>query len=438
VVNELVTKISDKSQKLLDVYEDKDGSRKEEIDSLSGPNEFNEFYKRLKNIKDYHRRYPNEVGSYMDVEFGILENRREEIVEGLETTFTGEESYGRFLDLNSVYEMYINLKQFERIDYNTYVNEFDKFHEIPKEKKNLECKKYLEALFGYLEGFLKRVKPLTDLNKIYSELNKSFEDDWLEGRIAGWDNITKDEMDTDKSQYCVACVKQFAKQSVFDSHLEGAKHKKAAAKLALNQVDLQSHQKEKTQREAEKEKQIALLEKRIEKLAELLGEERENTKNNIERKQARTTSEREEDKADQVDEPESESEDEDERPYNPLNLPIGWDGKPIPYWLYKLHGLGVEYKCEICGNFTYKGRKPFERHFTEWRHSYGLRCLGIPNIKHFAEVTTIEGAKALWAKIQRDKEKISFKPEQEEEYEDQKGNVFNKKTFEDLRRQGLL
>ena len=22
------------------------------------------------------------------------------------------------------------------------------------------------------------------------------------------------------------------------------------------------------------------------------------------------------------------------------NYPVGWDGKPIPYWLYKLHGLG--------------------------------------------------------------------------------------------------
>lgn len=28
--------------------------------------------------------------------------------------------------------------------------------------------------------------------------------------------------------------------------------------------------------------------------------------------------------------------------YNPLNLPLGWDGKPIPFWLYKLHGLSVE------------------------------------------------------------------------------------------------
>ena len=31
---------------------------------------------------------------------------------------------------------------------------------------------------------------------------------------------------------------------------------------------------------------------------------------------------------------------EDQAKYNPKSLPMGWDGKPIPYWLYKLHGLG--------------------------------------------------------------------------------------------------
>lgn len=44
-----------------------------------------------------------------------------------------------------------------------------------------------------------------------------------------------------------------------------------------------------------------------------------------------------------------ESDEEDEFVYNPLKLPLGWDGKPIPYWLYKLHGLNLEFKCEICG-----------------------------------------------------------------------------------------
>lgn len=72
----------------------------------------------------------------------------------------------------------------------------------------------------------------------------------------------------------------------------------------------------------------------------------------------------------------------------------GWDGKPIPYWLYKLHGLNISYNCEICGNFTYKGPKAFQRHFAEWRHAHGMRCLGIPNTAHFANVTQIEDALA--------------------------------------------
>ena len=59
-------------------------------------------------------------------------------------------------------------------------------------------------------------------------------------------------------------------------------------------------------------------------------------------------------------EEEEESEEEGEAPiYNPKNLPLGWDGKPIPYWLFKLHGLGIEYKCEICGNYSYWGRRAF-------------------------------------------------------------------------------
>ena len=36
-------------------------SRKEEIQSLSGPNELNEFYDRFRQLKEFHRRYPGEV-----------------------------------------------------------------------------------------------------------------------------------------------------------------------------------------------------------------------------------------------------------------------------------------------------------------------------------------------------------------------------------------
>jgi len=131
--------------------------------------------------------------------------------------------------------------------------------------------------------------------------------------------------------------------------------------------------------------------------------------------------------------------DEDDTPiYNPKNVPLGWDGKPIPYWLFKLHGLNHFYPCEICGNEAYRGRRNFEKHFTESRHAYGMRCLGIPNTKHFHGVTKIEDAQELWSKLKTVLEGNQFDGVEEEEYEDSNGNVIKRAQYEDLARQGLL
>lgn len=46
---------------LRELYEDKDGFRKEEIAEISGPNDFTEFYLRLKNVKEFHRKHPDQV-----------------------------------------------------------------------------------------------------------------------------------------------------------------------------------------------------------------------------------------------------------------------------------------------------------------------------------------------------------------------------------------
>jgi splicing factor 3A subunit 3 len=89
------------------------------------------------------------------------------------------------------------------------------------------------------------------------------------------------------------------------------------------------------------------------------------TKSNVERRFSLTAREREQELLEQVKPPPAPinasgdaagEEEEEERIYNPLKLPLGWDGKPIPYWLYKLHGLGVEYRCEICSDHVYMGR----------------------------------------------------------------------------------
>ena len=130
--------------------------------------------------------------------------------------------------------------------------------------------------------------------------------------------------------------------------------------------------------------------------------------------------------------------DGEEKIYNPLKLPLAWDGKPIPFWLYKLHGLGVEFPCKICGNFVYMGRRAFDKHFNEPRHIYGLKCLGITNTTLFREITGIEDALKLWDKITRDKKKEKTNVENIVQMEDADGNVMPEKVYYDLQKQGLL
>ena len=41
---------------------------------------------------------------------------------------------------------------------------------------------------------------------------------------------------------------------------------------------------------------------------------------------------------------------------NPKNIPLDFDGKPIPYWLYKFRQLNRTFVCEICCGAEYRGR----------------------------------------------------------------------------------
>jgi len=111
---------------------------------------------------------------------------------------------------------------------------------------------------------------------------------------------------------------------------------------------------------------------------------------------------------------------------NPLDIPLDFDGKPIPYWLYKFRGLNRWFVCQICGDQKYRGPRAFERHFREWRHAHSMRRLGIPNTKDFHMITKIQDALNLNEKIKQDKRKQNFNPDDEEEFEDNDGNVFKK------------
>ena len=85
-----------------------------------------------------------------------------------------------------------------------------------------------------------------------------------------------------------------------------------------------------------------------------------------------------------------------------------------------------------------------------------MRALGLPNTKHFHEITRIEDAlsRTYWwmlrafcllillttvaEKLKREGRNEIFEQETMEELEDEEGNVYNRKTYEDLKKQGLI
>uniref|UniRef100_A0A8R1HZL2 Matrin-type domain-containing protein n=1 Tax=Caenorhabditis japonica TaxID=281687 RepID=A0A8R1HZL2_CAEJA len=446
------------SAELARLYKDEDGSKSLEMDAVGGPNEFAEFYSRLKVIKDAHRRNPDELAEPLTVEFQKINDDiiNPERAEPDMVEFSDEEAYGRFLDLHAQYDKFINLKNIKRVDYMTYLLNFDKFTDISKTttKKTGAYKEYLGSLKDYLVSFMARTRPLHDLEAVFTEINETVQKDFEEGTLTGWESDNKSEPQAsavDLSPYGSAeelegLGLERLKGALMALGLKcGGTLKERAERLFATKghklSDLEKAVMSSNNVDAEKQKArnlaLAQTEAHISAIAGILTEERTGTRENVERKQARSAGEVEEEEEEEILIEEEEEVDES-APYNPKNLPLGWDGKPIPYWLYKLHGLNLSYSCEICGNQTYKGPKAFQKHFNEWRHSHGMRCLGIPNTSHFANITKIKDALDLWNKLKAEKEMAKWNPDIDEEYEDSSGNVVTRKMYEDLKRQGLL
>ena len=51
---------------------------------------------------------------------------------------------------------------------------------------------------------------------------------------------------------------------------------------------------------------------------------------------------------------------------------------------------------------------------------------------------SLQDAQLLWENIQRERQRTEWRPEDEEEFEDQDGNVYRKKLYDDLIRQGII
>lgn len=475
--SQLLDRLSTRVEELKNFYEDQDG-RKGEIDSLTAaqPGDLSSFYARLGRIQEHYAKYPDARPAGYDPELAaFLEDEMEgggdeeyEEDDPVALLFSGEEGYGKYVDLYANHTTYNNLKNIgKRLGYLQYLDvllssqSIPLHSELPKEcQLTRDYELYIKALHAYLLSLMRRSQPLVDVESQQREAAAQFSKQWEAGEIEGWEEESKLKVaENGDGIWCAACQKMYSKQTVYDAHLTSKKHIKATQKQATSEPPPTNPNGPATSAQAtngasassakDKHRTAAQLTHLTTQLLSILAPVIAETKSNVERRFSLTAREREQELLEQSKPPPApaantsgeagaEEEEEEERIYNPLKLPLGWDGKPIPYWLYKLHGLGVEYRCEICSDHVYMGRKNFDRHFQESRHAFGMRALGLPNTKHFHEITRIEDALALAEKLKREGRNEIFEQETMEELEDEEGNVYNRKTYEDLKKQGLI
>jgi splicing factor 3A subunit 3 len=425
-----------------------------------------------------------------------LTQQLDQLKEG--TLFRAEEVMGKYLDLRSLYEESIvpikdlflsdEKKSFGLSDFLSMLHKG--LHTVKEDNKLKDRKKYvrfLRALETYLDAFLKRTQPLLNLEEVVQPAMKVFEEEWKKsGGALGWEpkaaeaamvdsssssaeGITagidlsgyKNAEDLEKAEDPDKLKAELARLGMKcgGTPLDRAKRLFLTKDTPLDQLPKKVFAKKPAEGDTannggvknESRIDIARREATVTALLNQLRPTLEATLRRNERYETQTPNERDKEVSEDLygaavegvkekrDSDDEDDDDEEEAPiYNPKGVPLGWDGKPIPYWLYKLHGLSQFFPCEICGNESYRGRRNFETHFADAKHAFGMKSLGIPNTKHFHGVTKIEDAQNLWAKLKEQLKSSQFDGSRDEEYEDSHGNVLSRTTYEDLARQGLL
>jgi len=443
-------KIKTNTEKLMAIYEDQSGRRSDELSTIYGRGSFNLFKERVREMRSYHKKHPMIGEAPVEEHIPKLD---------LNVNYTGEEMNGRFFDFHKFHERFLNMRVFRqdpknpiRVDYPTFLNRVFEFWRVKRQLKGQPYLEFYRDLMEYLIEFWDRTRLLYPSSKVLGFIKADFDRRWAARDVEGWHkpwtretkgkyklgklygepSVEDDEMDEEGEEfqgplYCSVLLKNFSDYTFFESRKNGKKFKKYSRRMKCEDPIC---------------REVAWIEARIGIFIDLMEDNLKNTLEYIEKKQTRSYREIQE-ALEEAERPSTEEEEEDEDEeteaiYNPLRIPLDFDGKPIPYWLYKLRGLNRYFHCEICGGHQYRGPQAFHRHFREWRHAHGMRTLGIPNTKDFHLVTGIDDAIALYEKLKRVKTTKNYQPEDEEEFEDINGTVFRKRDYDRLVRQGIL
>lgn len=102
----------------------------------------------------------------------------------------------------------------------------------------------------------------------------------------------------------------------------------------------------------------------------------------------------------------------------------------VPKWLYKRKELDISFECDICGYSGY-GRDGFDRHFGEDSHRKSVARYGIKYSPALKGITRV-------GILMKMKDRVEESESYTEEFEDGDGNVFDRRTYEDLKRNNLI
>ena len=484
-----------RAQAIASIYKDESGVMKELIQKVDSQDVFSNFYNDIKKLRERHGDKPKIATSLEDVK----EQLKAEIFEEkatlsqnnaagkyLSTTapvFSGEEHRGRYVDMITLHQEYVNLvhplksrdqskdnansddtsvaspvSYIEYLENGLFASNLNKIKAIAR--NNRPYKRYCNNILEYLQDYISRTQPILSVEILHDALTKATTT--VTNKPTGETAIPKKTPDLSSFESLKdleAVDANVLKQMLGAKKMkQGGTVSERARRLwavkGLAQDEIPKKYMAKTRKRKAKDNgssqgsptTVVNKEYMIQLLTKSILDRLHSTVSYLRRKQTRSYEETLEDLADEErldtmagGESEKQQVEIDEIVYNPKNVPLGLDGKPIPYWMFKLHGFDKHFTCEICGNATYIGPKAFEKHFSEGRHSMGMSTLGIPNSKEYYGLTKIEEVKALHKKLTEEKkEKLTWNRDEDEEFEDSEGNVLSRETYENLKRNGLL
>merc|ERR1719411_2500401 len=115
-----------KCKTAVDIYQDKDGMRTDDINALAGQRAdkkqgdvWTSFYDKVKEVKDYHRRFSINQGlpELQNAEWFCLRAFEADKTESL---FSGEEDLGRRVDMHEHFVKYVNIKKIAELRKNRF------------------------------------------------------------------------------------------------------------------------------------------------------------------------------------------------------------------------------------------------------------------------------------------------------------------------------